>query len=171
MHSVHPAVAKRAYRALERASPEIIENLANKYAGYLNITYRDSDWMAQDPAGRDKALRASAKRPDVVETSIPTAYLMVPIDGNGPSPDEYLAYADSEIAKFAGKEDVMTMDEFVAFQSLSSQFLPATVISHLLRFNATVSAVLVFIEYKVNLPYAHFSGDVTSKITSLGGRM
>lgn len=77
---------------------------------------------------------------------------MVPIGGNGPSPDEYLAHADSEIAKLTEKEDVMTMDEFVAFQSLSSQSLPATVISHLLRFNATVSALLVFNQYKINLP-------------------
>ena len=135
------------------------------------MTYRDNDWMAQDPTGRDKALQASAKRPDVVQTNTLTAYLMVPIGGNGPSPDEYLAHADSEIAKLTEKEDVMTMDEFVAFQSLSSQSLPATVISHLLRFNATVSALLVFNEYKVNLPYSHFSGDVTSKITSLGGQM
>ncbi|KAH9922320.1 uncharacterized protein BXZ73DRAFT_79718 [Epithele typhae] len=125
------------------------EALAQRYALYSKTCNEDSLVNKyRDPVGRKRAteeLYASGRaQPDVGPLQL--------VGGPGGDPDKYLALVDADIERLGAKGAAMTTADRV------------------FRWHIALSAIMVFVEYKLVAPYGGFDG-VVAKITTRGHKI
>ena len=65
--SVNNSRAVDALRAsTSYPSPQLIEQIAQKQATYMNIMFEDAARLSQDPVGRQRAMDAQSRRPNAL---------------------------------------------------------------------------------------------------------